>query len=431
MEPKKQRYADLLKNPDIRRWFDNVARGSVATAEVYLRRLGAFCDQRGIQPSDLPKMAEGALYDLMLDFVGAEEKKNRAGSYIASTLKAVRSWLVHHGVKMTRRIKVKGADQTPSLANERVPTAEELRQIFLAATPRDRVSCVLMAHSGLRPEVMGNFLGTDGLRVRDFPELQIKGKKVKFNLIPTLIVVRPELSKTRHQYLSYLGEEGCEFLKAYLEDRLRAGERLGPETDIIHAKVVEKPFIRTLNIGDGIRTAIRAAGFRWRPYVLRAYFDTQLLLAESKGKITHSYRQFFMGHTGDMEARYTTNKGRLPVELVEDMRGTYKRCQPFLQTTKTGPGEEDLKIAFRKQLLMVSGMSAEEIAKLNLAGMKDEEVQEVLRRKLIGKTNNGHPQKVISVGELEEYLQKGWEYVNTLPNDKAIVRFPDSGAGAR
>ena len=80
---------------------------------------------------------------------------------------------------------------------------------------------------------------------------------------------------------------------------------------------------------------------------------------------------------------------------------------------------------------MVSGMSAEEIAKLNLAGMKDEEVQEVLRRKLIGKTNNGHPQKVISVGELEEYLQKGWEYVNTLPNDKAIVRFPDSGAGAR
>ena len=57
-----------------------------------------------------------------------------------------------------------------------------------------------------------------------------------------------------------------------------------------------------------------------RPYVLRAYFDTQLLLAESKGKMTHSYRQFFMGHKGDMEARYTVNKGRLTKDMIEDMR---------------------------------------------------------------------------------------------------------------
>jgi len=30
----------------------------------------------------------------------------------------------------------------------------------------------------------------------------------------------------------------------------------------------------------------------------RAYFDTQLLIAESQGKITHAYRQSFMGHNG-------------------------------------------------------------------------------------------------------------------------------------
>jgi len=27
-----------------------------------------------------------------------------------------------------------------------------------------------------------------------------------------------------------------------------------------------------------------------------------------------------MGHKGDIEARYTTNKGRLPEDVVEDMR---------------------------------------------------------------------------------------------------------------
>ena len=43
--------------------------------------------------------------------------------------------------------------------------------------------------------------------------------------------------------------------------------------------------------------------------MLRAYFDTQLMVAENHGKISHAYRQFFMGHSDDIEARYTTNKG--------------------------------------------------------------------------------------------------------------------------
>jgi hypothetical protein len=67
-------------------------------------------------------------------------------------------------------------------------------------------------------------------------------------------------------------------------------------------------FITTQNITREIREAMRPR-FMWRPYVFRAYFDTQLLLAENHGKISHAYRQFFMGHKGDIEARYATNKG--------------------------------------------------------------------------------------------------------------------------
>lgn len=33
----------LLSDSKVRRWFDNVARGSDVTAEICLRRLGAFC----------------------------------------------------------------------------------------------------------------------------------------------------------------------------------------------------------------------------------------------------------------------------------------------------------------------------------------------------------------------------------------------------
>ena len=34
----------------------------------------------------------------------------------------------------------------------------------------------------------------------------------------------------------------------------------------------------------------------------------ELLIAENNGKMAHAYRQFFMGHKGEIEARYTTNK---------------------------------------------------------------------------------------------------------------------------
>jgi len=67
-----------------------------------------------------------------------------------------------------------------------------------------------------------------------------------------------------------------------------------------------------------------------RPYVFRSYFDTQLLIAESRGKIAHDFRAFFMGHKGSIEAKYTTNKGVLPEALINEMREAFKRSEEFL-----------------------------------------------------------------------------------------------------
>jgi len=75
------------------------------------------------------------------------------------------------------------------------------------------------AHSGLKPVILGNYRGTDGLRVRDFPEMRIEGDAVKFEKTPTMVVVRPEPSKGGHQYFTFLSEEGYEYLKDYLEAR--------------------------------------------------------------------------------------------------------------------------------------------------------------------------------------------------------------------
>jgi hypothetical protein len=79
--------------------------------------------------------------------------------------------------------------------------------------------------------------------------------------------------------------------------------------------------------------SMRKAGAYKRPYVLRAYAETQLIIAESNGKISHPYLQFIAGHKGDIEARYSTNKGMLPPDMIENMRKCYKECEPLLSST--------------------------------------------------------------------------------------------------
>ena len=132
------------------------------------------------------------------------EKAGRAGSYIESILKAVRSWLSHNGKEVKRKIRIKGARGTPSLKDERVPTKEELKRIFLSGDRKARVACVLIAHSGVRVEVLGNYNGKDGLRIGDFPEIKIERGLVRFEQKPALTVVRKELSKAGHQYFTFL-----------------------------------------------------------------------------------------------------------------------------------------------------------------------------------------------------------------------------------
>jgi hypothetical protein len=421
---RKGAYARLLSDETVRRWYDNVRRGSSVTADVYLRRLGHLCGELGLTPQRLIEMHERQLYELMLDTVSNMEEQGRGGSYIQSQLKAVKSWLLHNRIEVKGKIKIKGTQETPTLKNERIPTKPELKKIFLAGDEKARVACVLIAHAGLRPETVGDYRGEDGLTLGDLPELMITDDKTEFLKIPTIIKIRGKLSKAGHQYFTFLGEEACGYLKDYLEGRIRKGEELGVGSAIITPKQRMKVFIRTANIGDAIRGCIRKAGFPWRPYVLRSYFDTQLMLAESKGLVLRDYRQFWMGHKGDIENRYTTNKCRLPETVVEDMREAYRRGKEFLQTIEnTETSEEKLRGSFRKQLLLVAGFSQGELDKMDLSSISDDELQNIVKKRLLGgQVTNGASQKVVSVGEANKYLAEGWEYVAKLSNNKVVIK---------
>jgi len=234
------------------------------------------------------------------------------------------------------------------------------------------------------------------------------------------------LSKAGHQYLTFLCDEGCLYLKEYLEARMRKGEKLEASSPVVRPRYAKKEFIRTSNVGDKIRNSIRAAGHSWRPYVLRCYFDTRMLLAESNRLIIRDYRVFWMGHKGDIEQLYTLNKQVLPQDVLEDMRESYRKSQHLLTTIDvSGRREEDAKTTLKKQLLLVAGYKKDELESLDIDGMDDEIIYEKCRERLLGiLVNNGSKQRVIHLNQVEKYLTEGWEYVDRLPANKAIVRLP-------
>jgi hypothetical protein len=431
-EPRKaltrKSYRALLSDADVRRWHQNVQRGSEVTADVYLRRLGHFCTTNYLEPASLLRLDEKALSDILLDNVTRLEKEGHTGSYIKSIMKAVKSWLRHNHITLTSTIKIKDENSTPTLQEERVPTPAELGNILRSGGHDARVAVSLMAFSGLRPEVLGNYRGTDGLRLADLPELEIDNEKgsVDFKASPAFIVARGPLSKAGHQYLTLLSEEGCLYLKEYLEARMRDGERLTASSTVLKPRYADKAFIRSSNVSDKVRAAIRAAGFQWRPYVLRCFFDTRLLLAESNRLIIRDYRVFWMGHKGDIEQLYTLNKHVLPADLLEEMREAYRKSQRFLQTAEaSGKREEDINLAFKRELLLIAGYRQEELSSLNLVKMDDDEIHRRCRERLLGiLANNGSRQRVVPLRQVERFLVEGWEYVDRLPNRKAIVRLP-------
>jgi len=203
----------------------------------------------------------------------------KAGSYIESNLKAVKSWLVHNGIEIKGRIKIRGAWDTPTLRDKRALSGTEL-SFFFNVPPQTRCAGALVAQAGLRIETIGYYEGTDGLRIGDLPELELADDNereskllVRFVKVPTMIVVRPELSKAGHQCFTFLAEEGCRHIADYLIQGLKSGEKLTNGSALIplsNSRPRKKNFVRNNLVGDLIRKRLRACGINARPYDLRS-----------------------------------------------------------------------------------------------------------------------------------------------------------------
>ena len=435
------RHKKLLENERVRRWYENLQARSNLTADIYLRNLGLWLEWTGLNPDNVIEMARGQLEDFkgrILDQVRNMEKEGKQGSYIAVSLRPLLSYLKFYDMVVRLNINIRNENRNMTVEQETIPTNEELDSILQRANLRQRAMIGLIAFSGIRPGAIGNYTGDDGLRIGDIIDLKVNKEGVNFEKLPALMIVRAELSKSNKRYYTFIGPQSAKYLKEYLNQRIQEGERLDAKSPVIRpdpnmSRLVEpKTFTMSTIVEREVKKAIKKAGFQWRPYVFRHRFGVSLDASEGKGLISHSWRMHIMGHVGDIETTYSTDKP-LPESVIDDMREAFKKCLKNIETEEHGIKEEDVARQIREFAIMFyetnSGVKLSDTEKEELMGLDMTELQdklkEILRDKKAEILNNGNKHKTIPERDLEAYLNEGWELVQIYPRgDKAVIKLP-------
>lgn len=446
-------YPLYTENEDFRLWFDNLARGSPTTAVESARVLYRYLSLKNINLEELTQQIK-ADHDLfekrVMGFVGELEDEGKAPGYIGNYVKVLRSWANWQGVRLVRKIKISNPNHTPTLEDEQVPTIHQVKDIRSNASMRGRICVGAVAYAGLRPEVLGHQRVEDGLKLGDLSELDVE--KLEFSKVPAMIVVRPELSKAGHTFRTFLPEPTCRDIIAYLERRRSSGEELFKESPLVSVATSHigkgqrsvqgrtTGHIVTTIVSRDIRNAMRPT-YSYRPYVLRSFFSTRLLLAVSDGALDNNYRIYWMGHKGNMSARYSSNKALLPDDLVESMREAYNRSTSYLLG---GSVDEE---ALRRRMLVDSarmfGFSDDVLQKiegiLDRSDSVDDAIKEITRsgitiipghedqKQIRDEHGLSHGDYVIvsSDEQLRMYLDDGYEWRGEIPSKSPKAHVDD------
>jgi hypothetical protein len=435
----------LLENPKIRSWHAARALKSRLSADVDLRKIRLLLARLRMDPESVVRIAStnpDQLQDALIRYAADLKSAGRVDDYIAKTLSGLKSYL------RFRRVAFDGFPSLnpirgSTLVNERVPNPEELGGVLERLSLRGRVIALLMAHAGVRPQVIGDYTGERGLTLGDLPELDLG--RLEFSEIPFVVRVPAELSKTRASYVSFGTQQLATTLKTYLAARRNLGEKLSKTSPVVastdtrnlrgatrkarRAVQARRRFMVTGALVREIRDALQAAvpsGVSWRPYVCRSYCSTRLLLAEGSGKISRDLREEILGHSTGVAGRYHVGK-RWGEELLAEARREYANASEFLETN----AQTRINVAaeFRRTLLGVAGLSEEEAAQ-HMTDSNDD-LLALLRNKLTdrdaatSKPSNGHgAQKPVPLADAERLLAEGWIFVANFGPDRVILQPP-------
>ncbi len=439
------RHAALLSDPKVRSWWEAKSLRSRLSADTYLRQFGYLLERLQLTPGGAATLASSnpdRLRDLLIRDAAKLKREGRLDSYIGKFSEGLKSYFRFQRVSFDGfppLSPIKGE----SLSKERVPTPEELAPILERLSLRSRVCALFMAHSGLRPGVLGSYQAEGGLTLGDLPDLELDS--LHFKEQPFVVRVPAALSKTRVSYVTFGSAQLATVLLAYLGERRESDETLTPSSPVVSVRstrgVAERRraepryargFIVTKAVVEEIHDALKEAApkdTRWRPYVLRSYASTRLLMAEGAGKVTRDLREAMLGHDTGVAGRYSVGK-RWGDDLLKEARAAYKRCEPFLSTVPT-KSEADAGVnKVLKALLVAQGMPEDEVEKLDLTEKSEDELKQIFG-KFLSAVSTPPAERAVPVDAVPKMLDEGWLYVAPLNGALAIVRSPSQRSGVQ
>ncbi|MCI4323788.1 MAG: hypothetical protein L3K03_07220 [Thermoplasmata archaeon] len=436
------RHAALLADRKVRSWWEARSLRSRLSADTYLRQFGFLLEKTDLDPAKIVSLAKAdpdALRDRLVRYAAQMKKEGRLDSYISKFFEGLKSYLRFHRVAFDgfpSLSPIKGE----SLATERVPTPEELAGVLEHLSIRGRVAALFMAHSGVRPSVLGSYQAESGLTLGDLPDLKL-GNPPAFAEVPFVVRVPAHLSKTRAAYVTFGSSQLAATFLAYLTERREGGESLTPASPVLSVRstrgVAERRradpryargFVVTKAVVQEIHDALKSSapdGVRWRPYVLRAYCSSRLLMAEGAGKMTRDLREAILGHDLGISGRYTLGK-RWGEETLRDARASFKRAEAYLSPSSRSEvnGDEAVGRAL-KILLLARGVPEKTLAGLDLTGKDDEQLKEIVRNLGAAAEPARPAERAVSVADMPALLDAGYSLV--AMNDRtAVVRAPAS-----
>lgn len=347
---------------EVQTWLRTVSPHS---SNIYLNALKDFCSWCGKSPKELilerdrekdnpdPNKRTG-IKNLILDFRKHLEKQGYAPKTINSRDGAIRgffsavlgtSGMINIGNYANKEVKIR---------HDLIPTLDELKRMLDVSDIYTKFSIVFLAQTGMRPE--------------DALKLNIGHIHRELNLgnIPLAIQFLPEKDRNTGigERITFLGSDGVEVLKEYLECRKMKGEKITMDSPLFVSRTREYNGKKIIGLSKHklnhrVKEAAKKAGIgngngkygRMRTYCLRKFFITQMTNHGVEDKIVN----FFTCHKiPEVDLVYWSRR-------VEDLREIYREREKFLNpiSGKAGrppPEEADLRIEEKlKEFLMSKG----------------------------------------------------------------------------
>ncbi len=287
------------------------------SVSTYINNLRRFFEWLGMEPDQ----AKGFKYDWTAkvnEYIDELVARGVAPKSIHNSIVSIKKWAMVNGVQ----VDWNNVDlpQLWRATEERMFTKEDLRSILKGGDLTDKVMVTCLLSSGLR---IGTLLK---LRLQD----------IDFRYDCPLVKVRPGIAKMRQEHITFLSPEAKEFIKLYLKERERCGERITPESYLI---VRERPL--------GLPITIYAAEERWvnllartgkntklgkryplRLHGLRKYFKSWMSLSG----VNRDLIEYFLGHRSTIaQTYYLPNLSSVSdPTIIEKVLAEYRKGLPAI-----------------------------------------------------------------------------------------------------